>query len=164
MTIAVYAGTFDPITEGHRSVVQQAARLFTHVRVLVADNPDKQATFSVHERLEMLEEVLGPLPNVSSGHTRGLVVDYARRICANVLVRGIRGASDAAYETDMAAENRRLAPEIATVLLAAEPDLSDVSSSRLKELVLAGEDVSRYCTPEVAQRVRARLLPGLTEV
>ncbi len=158
MTIAVYAGTFDPITEGHRSVIRQAARLFTHVRVLVAVNPDKETTFTVDERLEMLAEYLDSLPNVSIGHSTGLVAEYARGICANVLVRGIRGASDAAYETAMAAENRVLAPELATVLLAAEPALSDVSSSRLKELVEQGEPVDRYCTPEIAARVRRKLV------
>lgn len=158
MTIAVYAGTFDPITLGHVSVIKQAVRLFAHVRVLLARNPDKETTFSEEERLDMIRETIGSMPTVSTDATGGFVVDYARDICASVLVRGIRGASDASYETELAAENRQLAPDISTVLLAAEPGLSEVSSSHLKELVLQGEDVSNYCTPQVAERVRARLL------
>ena len=159
MTIAVYAGTFDPITLGHVSVIRQAVRLFAHVRIVVARNPDKETTFTVDERLDMIRETVGSMPTVTAESTDGYVVEYARRICATVLVRGIRGASDASYETELASENRNLAPDISTVLLAAEPDLSDVSSSHLKELVLEGANVSRYCTPEVAERVRARLLP-----
>lgn len=158
MIIAVYAGTFDPITAGHASVIRQAVRLFAHVRVLVAVNPDKATTFTMRERLDMIRETVGDLPTVSVDSTEGLVVEYCRDICANVMVRGIRGASDATYETELAAENRKLAPELSTVLLAAEPGLSDVSSTGLKELIEAGEDVSGYCTPEVAERVRRRLL------
>ena len=132
MTIAVYPGTFDPITTGHVSVVREAVRLFAHVRVLIAVHPTKQPLFSLEERIELAREVLGVMPTVSVDGTRGLVVEYARSIGASVLLRGLRGAADAAYETELAQQNRQIAPEIATVMLPAEPRLSAVSSSELK--------------------------------
>jgi pantetheine-phosphate adenylyltransferase len=158
MSIAVYAGSFDPITAGHLSVIRQAARLFAHVRVLVAVNPLKQTLFDVPERLEMIEELVRPMPAVSAAATPRLVVDYARDIGASYLVRGIRGASDAAFETELAQANRGIAADIATVLLPAEPRLSSLSSSALKNKVLGGQDVSDDCPPEVARRLRERLL------
>src|SRR5687767_10019493 len=100
MTIAVYAGTFDPPTEGHVTVVRQAARLFAHVRVLIAVHPSKKPLFEIDERVAMLREVLGDMPTVSVGATTGLVVDHARHIGATHLVRGLRDAADASWETD----------------------------------------------------------------
>ena len=155
--IAVYAGTFDPVTAGHSSVVAAAARLFAHVRVLVAVNPDKRPLFPVDERVALLRAVLGRLPNVSVDATEGLIVDYAREIGAGVMVRGVRGATDAAFETDLAARNRSLAPDVATVLLPADPRVADVSSSALKQAAARGEDVARFCAPVVARALRERL-------
>jgi pantetheine-phosphate adenylyltransferase len=160
MSIAVYAGTFDPITTGHLSVVMQAVRLFAHVRVLVAVHPKKVPLFDLDERIELAREAVGPVPTVSVDGTTGLVVDYARRIGATVLVRGLRGAADAAYETDLAQQNHELAPEVATVMLPAEPELSMVSSSELKARAERGEPIDRYAPPVVAERLRARVAEG----
>lgn len=157
MSIAIYAGTFDPITTGHLSVVMQAVRLFAHVRVLVAVHPDKEPLFDLTERVELAREALGPMPTVTVDGTAGLVVDYARRIGATVLVRGLRGAADAAYETELAQQNREIAPEVATVMLPAEPELSMVSSSELKARVERGEPIERFAPPVVAQKLRARV-------
>jgi len=157
MTIAVYAGTFDPITLGHLSVVTEAVHLFAHVRVLVAVHPDKVPLFTLEERVELAQDAVGPMPTVSVDGTDGMVVDYARRIGARVLVRGLRGEADAAYETRMAQTNRELAPEVMTVMLPAEPELSMVSSSALKARARAGEPIDEYCPPVVAERLRARL-------
>lgn len=157
MTIAVYPGTFDPITTGHISVIRQAVRLFAHVRVLVAVHPRKEPLFSLEERVALAREVLGAMPTVSVDGTRGLVVEYARAIAASVLVRGLRGAADAAYETELAQTNREIAPEIATVFLPAEPRLSMVSSSELKARAARGEPIDEYCPPLVAARLRARV-------
>ena len=156
MTIAVYAGSFDPVTAGHLSVVRQAARLFGHV-VVVAVNPEKRSLLPVAERLELLREAVALHPNVTVASTEGLIVDYARAIGASVLLRGVRGATDAQFETQLAQTNRALAPDLATLFLPAESHLAEVSSSRLKEKLARGEDVSAFCPPAVAARLRQRL-------
>ncbi|MCB9594962.1 MAG: pantetheine-phosphate adenylyltransferase [Sandaracinaceae bacterium] len=157
MTIAVYAGTFDPFTFGHLSVVKEAVRLFSHVRVLVAVHPTKEPLFDLAERIAMAREVVGRMPTVSCDGTAGMVVDYAREIGGTVLVRGLRGEADAAYETRLAQNNRELGPEILTVMLPAEPALSVVSSTELKRRARAGEPIESFCPPVVAKRLVARL-------
>jgi pantetheine-phosphate adenylyltransferase len=159
MTIAVYAGSFDPVTAGHLSVIRQAARLFGHVVVVVAINPEKRTLLSVSERVELLREVVSPHPNVTVASTEGLIVDYARAIGASVLLRGVRGATDAQFETTLAQANRALAPDLSTLFLPAESHLAEVSSSRLKEKLARGEDVSDFCPPAVAAKLRQRLSP-----
>jgi pantetheine-phosphate adenylyltransferase len=156
--IAVYAGTFDPFTAGHLNVVAQAAGIFSFVRVLVAVNPDKQTWFSRAERTALIEELVAPMPNVSVDATEGLVVDYARTIGARFLVRGIRGASDATFETTLAQQNRALAPDVQTVLLPAEPALSEISSSALKARALAGASLDGLCPPHIARALTQRAL------
>jgi len=158
MTIAIYAGSFDPITKGHMSIILQAARMFAHVRVLMAVNPDKKYVLPFLERMQLIQHCVGRIPNVSVDHTQGYVVEYAREIGANFLVRGVRGASDVTYELELATENKNLAPEIQTVLLPADPKLAEVSSSKLKEMIKAGKDVSQWCDLDVAQAVRRQLL------
>jgi pantetheine-phosphate adenylyltransferase len=157
MSIAVYAGTFDPVTLGHLSVLRQAARIFSHVRMLVAVNPDKRTLFSLEERVSMIRELTSAIPNVSVDGTGGLVVDYAREIGASFLVRGVRGATDAHYETDLAQQNRELAPDGLTVLLPAEPKLSEVSSSELKRRAEQGESLEGLCPAPVIARLSHRL-------
>ncbi|MCA9604448.1 MAG: pantetheine-phosphate adenylyltransferase [Myxococcales bacterium] len=157
MTIAVYAGTFDPLTLGHLSVVKTAVRLFAHVRVLVAVHPDKQTLFTLEERIALAREVVGAMPTVSCDGTGGMVVDYARAIGATVLVRGLRGEADAAYETRLAQANRELGPEILTVMLPSDPALSMVSSSELKRRARAGAPIDAFCPPAVAEKLLARL-------
>lgn len=158
MSTAVYAGTFDPITAGHFSVIRQAVKLFSHLRILIAVNPDKQTLFTAAERLAMIREVVAILPNVSVDHTERYVVEYARDIGATFLVRGIRGASDVQMEMELARMNRSIAPEISTILLPAEAHLSSVSSSDLKDRIRRGEDIADYCPPAIAERVRQALL------
>lgn len=157
MTIAVYPGTFDPITTGHLSVVREAVRLFAHVRVLIAVHPTKEPLFSLEERIELARRAVGPMPTVSVDGTDGYVVDYARSIGATALVRGLRGAADAAYETDLAQQNRELAPEVLTVMLPSEPALTQVSSSELKRRAAAGEPIGTFCSPVVAEALARRL-------
>lgn len=157
MRVSVYAGTFDPVTAGHVSVIERAARIFDRVLVVVAVNPAKRCLFTTDERLLMLRLATAGLPNVQCASTDGLVIELARRSGALYLVRGIRGATDADYETALAHANRDLAPEITTVFLPADPALSQVSSSRLKALVEGGADVSGYCPPGVERRLREKL-------
>lgn len=156
MTIAVYAGTFDPVTLGHLSVVRRAVRFFSHVRVLVAVNPEKATLFDVPTRLDLLRRAVAAMPTVSVDATTGWVVDHARSIGAGALVRGMRGESDAVFETRLARENERIAPELATVLLPADADLAGVSSSELKALFAAGRDVTAFAPPHVVEALAAR--------
>jgi pantetheine-phosphate adenylyltransferase len=158
--VAVYAGTFDPPTRGHLSVIERATELFDEVHVVCAVNPSKRPCFSLAERLSMLAEATARWPHVRCDATDGLVVDYARRQGARFLVRGVRGATDSDYETALAHANRGLAPEVQTVFLPADPNYSEVSSSRLKEMAARGEDVTAYCPPAVAARLMARLAPA----
>ncbi len=160
MRIAVYAGTFDPVTFGHLSVIERAARWFDQLHVLVAINPDKQPLFSVAERLQLLRELSAAWPNVECASTTGFVVDFARARQARYLVRGVRGATDIEAEIALSHLNRQLAAEVETVFVPAHPELSEVSSSRLKQWVSEGRDVSVYCPATVAQHLRARLTPA----
>ncbi|WP_375757652.1 pantetheine-phosphate adenylyltransferase [Corallococcus exercitus] len=161
MTIALYAGSFDPVTAGHLSVVRQAARLFSHVVVVVAVNPNKRTLLTAEERMALIREAVARHPNVSVTFTEGLIVELAREIGASVLLRGVRGATDAQFETELAQMNRALAPELSTLFLPAEAHLAEVSSSALKERLTRGEDVSAYCPPAVAAKLRERLTPSL---
>jgi pantetheine-phosphate adenylyltransferase len=163
MRVAVYAGTFDPITLGHLSVIARGARLFDHLWVVVAVNPDKVPFFSAEERVRMIREVAARWSNVECTSTDGYVVELARRSGAHYLIRGVRSCTDVEAEIVLANLNHSLAPDIETVFIPAHPELSEVSSSRLKELAVQGLDMSRYCPPEIAaclrERVKASALP-----
>jgi pantetheine-phosphate adenylyltransferase len=165
MRVAIYAGTFDPITFGHLSVIKRAANLFDQLIVLVAVNPRKKPMFDVDDRSLMIRESTSIWPNVGCASTEGLVVEFARMHDARFLVRGVRTCTDAEAEIALAHANHDLAPEIETVFVPAEPGLSEVSSSRLKELASQGADLTPWCVPEVARRLRRRFgLAALDEV
>lgn len=157
MKQAIYAGTFDPVTLGHLSVIERCARLFDRAWVVVAVNAGKEPLFSLEERVEMLREVTRGLSNIQTVSTTGYVVELARTLGAQYLVRGVRGVTDSESELLLARLNQELAPEIETLFVPAHPELSQVSSSRLKELVREGADISRYCAPGVAKRLLERL-------
>ncbi len=157
MSIAVYAGTFDPVTLGHLSVIRKAAGIFSHVRVLVAVNQNKSPLFSGDERVNLVRKLVEKMPQVSVDYTSGYVVEYARELGARFLVRGIRNATDAEFEVQLAYENHKLAPEIETVMLPADPKLSLVSSSDLKRRLLANENVSDAMSPTSAAYITGRV-------
>lgn len=159
--LAVYAGTFDPVTLGHLSVVERCTRLFARTWVVVAVNPSKEPLFSAQERVSMLRQVTCQWPNVEITSTTGYVVELARELGARYLVRGVRGVTDTESELGLARLNRQLAPEIETLFVPAHPDLSEVSSSRLKELLQQGQDISPYCPPLVARCLHERLSEGV---
>ncbi|MDE2144200.1 MAG: pantetheine-phosphate adenylyltransferase, partial [Elusimicrobia bacterium] len=115
--IAVYPGSFDPLTRGHLDIVQRAAKIFDHVIVAVSNNSSKKNVFSASERIEMVEEAIRGLPNVDVDAISGLLVDYMRRKKARVLIRGLRVVSDMDYEFQLASFNRRLYKEVETVFL-----------------------------------------------
>ena len=157
MRLALYAGTFDPITRGHLSVIERSALLFDRLLVVVAVNPDKHPLFTADERVAMIRRVVAPWNNVACTCTDGFVVDLARQTGARYLVRGIRGATDVDGEIALADMNRALAREVETVFIPAHPELSQVSSSRLKQLAGEGSDISRYCPSEIVAMLLERV-------
>jgi len=157
MCIAVYAGTFDPVTFGHLSVINSASRAFQKLIALIAVHPTKEPLFSVAERMDFIRDAIPDLDNVVCDYTNGLVVEYAREQGAGFLVRGVRNETDIRYETEIANTNYSLAPEIKTFFIPADPNLACVSSSRLKEMASRGEDGSAYCTQDVWNWLQIRL-------
>jgi pantetheine-phosphate adenylyltransferase len=157
MRLALHAGSFDPITCGHLSVIERAAHLFDRLVVVVAVNPGKQPLFTVEERVQMIREATSHWSNVECTSTTGYVVDLARSRGAGFLVRGVRSGTDAGAELALAQANHGLAPEIQTIFLPAHAELFEVSSSKLKQLAARGMDVSRYCPPAIAAKLKQRL-------
>ena len=148
-TTAVYAGTFDPLTLGHMDLIERSAELFEHVILAVAEDTTKNTLFSTEERLDMCRAVVGDMPNVEVDRFSGLLVDYAQRKGARVLVRGLRAYSDFEYEFQMALTNRKLNPEIETLFMMPKEIHSYVSSSTVKEVAQLGGNTSDFVPPTV---------------
>jgi len=156
VSVALYAGTFDPATYGHLDVIRRAAALFDKVIVGVSVNPRKSPLFTTEERVEMLREVCRPMANVTVEVVPGLVVDFARASGANVLVRGLRAVSDFEFELQMASTNRALAPEIETVFFTPAPEYHYLSSGTVCDIARYGGDVSGFVPPQVEARLKER--------
>lgn len=154
--VAIYPGSFDPITNGHLDVIERGAKLVDKLIVAILRNDSKQPLFTVEERMEMLVEVVGGIPNVEVDCFDGLLVDYAARKNANVILRGIRAVSDYEFELQMALMNRRLRPDIETVFLMAGEAYSFVSSRLVKEVFGLGGSISGIAPPTVEARLRKR--------
>ena len=153
--VAVYPGSFDPITYGHLDLIARGARLFDSLIVAILRNEHKQPLFSVDERIEMLTEVLnGGYQNVAVNSFDGLLVDFAEKCGASVILRGIRAISDYEYELQMALMNRRLHPAVETVFLMAGEAYSFVSSRLVKEVFSLGGSISGLVPPSVEMRLR----------
>ena len=158
--VAIYPGSFDPITNGHLDLIERGSTLFDKLIVSILRNDEKQALFSVPERIEMLNEVVGGFSNVEVASFDGLLVDYAAHCGATVILRGIRAVSDYEYELQMALMNRRLRPEIETVFLMAGEAHSFISSRLVKEVIGLGGNISGLVPASVEGRLRRRLLGG----
>ncbi len=156
--VAIYPGSFDPITNGHLDLIQRASALFDKLIVAILRNAEKEALFSVEERTEMLQEVVREFPNIEVASFDGLLVDYAAQRGATVILRGIRAVSDYEYELQMALMNRRLRPEIETVFLLAGEAHSFISSRLVKEVIRLGGNIAGLVPPSVEGRLRRRLL------
>jgi pantetheine-phosphate adenylyltransferase len=154
--IAVYPASFDPITNGHLDIIDRAAKLFDELIVAIGINVDKAGTFSHDERLEMLREVLADRPNVSIASFSGLLVDFLRQRRSQIVIRGLRALADFEYEFEMALMNAHLFPEIETVFLMTSERWFYVSSSRLRELLRFGTDISEFVPGPVYERMKGR--------
>ncbi|MGD8743703.1 MAG: pantetheine-phosphate adenylyltransferase [Granulosicoccaceae bacterium] len=156
-TIAVYPGTFDPITNGHSDLIERATRLFDRVIVAVAVNPGKGSTFSIDERVALASEVLAGLHNVEVEGFDSLLVDFARERGAQVILRGLRAVSDFDYEFQLAGMNRRLAPDIETLFLTPAEQYAFISSSLVREVATLGGDVSAFVHTKVGAALKERI-------
>lgn len=142
--IAIYPGTFDPITYGHIDLIERASRMFDHVIVAIAANPKKQPVFNLKERVELVGEVLSPLKNVFVNGFEGLLTDFADQHGANIILRGLRAVSDFDYEFQLAGMNRRLAPNIESLFLMPAEKYTYLSSSFVREIASLGGDVAQF--------------------
>ncbi len=144
MTIAVYAGSFDPVTNGHLDIIRQASEVFDEVIVLLAYNSEKSAFLSEEDRMHLIKESIREFPNVRADMFEGLTVDYAKEKGASILVRGLRNSADFEYENQMAQINRELNNSIKTVFFTPKPENNFVSSSMVREIVVNGGDISKF--------------------
>jgi pantetheine-phosphate adenylyltransferase len=148
-TIALYPGTFDPITHGHTVLVQRAVRLFDEVIVAVATNASKKPLFTLDERVKLARKVLVGVDGVSVIGFDNLLVDCAREHNANLILRGLRAVSDFEYEFQMAGMNRHLAPEVETIFMTPGEQETYISASLVKEIASLGADVAEFVAPAV---------------
>lgn len=153
---ACYPGTFDPITKGHLDIIIRAASIFDEVVVLIMNNPRKKCLFSIEERKEMIEKSIS-LKNVRVKVGEGLTVDYAKKIGAKVIIRGIRAVSDYEYELQQATANLMLNEEIETLFFIAKPKYSFLSSSVVKEIAENGGEINEFVPEEIIDIIKTKL-------
>ncbi|MFA5155937.1 MAG: pantetheine-phosphate adenylyltransferase [Candidatus Omnitrophota bacterium] len=154
---AIYPGTFDPVTYGHIDLIKRAQEAFSGVTVAVASNPHKHPLFSLKERVELIKKATAGLDGVEIDSFDGLVVDYARKKGAKVLIRGLRMISDFEYEFQMALTNRKLAPDVETIFLMPHESYSYLSSKLLKEAGSLGADLSSFVPDFVETALKKKL-------
>ncbi len=157
MTIAIYPGTFDPITNGHTDLVHRARRIFDRVIVAVAANPGKGPVFTLEERVGLAREALADLENVEVCAFDTLLVDFVRSRKARVILRGLRAVSDFEHEIQLASINRRLAPEVETLFLTPAEQYTYISSGLVREIASLGGDVSGFVHPKVEYALRNKM-------
>ena len=157
--VAVYPGSFDPVTLGHIDVLERATRMFDRVIIAVLENPAKQSLFTVDERVDLIRQSIDHQPGVTVDTFNGLTVDFARKVGATAIVRGLRAVSDFENEFQMALMNRRLAPEVHTVFLMTAFSNVFVSSSLIKEVCRYGGRIDDFVSPPVAEAMRRRMAP-----
>ena len=157
MTIAIYPGTFDPITNGHLDIATRAAKLFEKLIIAVYISPEKQPIFTIEERVELVKRAIVNLPNVEVHCFKILTGDFARRVKASAMVRGLRMAADFEREFDMAMMNKRLYPDLELVCLMSSVEYQFLSSTLLKEAVSLGGDVSDLVPEHVAVALKKKV-------
>lgn len=157
-SIAIYPGSFDPVTYGHLDLIERGEKMFDQVIVAILSNTEKNPLFSVPERVEMLREVTQKWPAVEVDVFHGLLVDYARKRGAGVILRGIRAVSDYEYELQMALMNRKLEPRLETVFMLPSETYSYLSSKLVREIAQLGGPLKDFVPPAVEQRLRAKVV------
>ncbi len=153
--LAVYAGSFDPVTNGHIDLIDRASKLFQSVVVALGIHPTREPLFNIDERLALLREVAKPYPNVKVDSFDGLLIEFCRAVGARVIVRGLRAATDFEYELQIAHANADLMPEIDTIFLPTRTNYGFVSASLVRDIAIHGGDVSRYA-PQVVIEALAK--------
>ncbi|HVZ75526.1 MAG TPA: pantetheine-phosphate adenylyltransferase [Polyangia bacterium] len=161
MKLAVYPGTFDPITNGHADILRRSLAFFDKVVVALAENPRKTPMFTIEERRRMILEAVGGDARVEVDAFSGLLVEYCKRRGAGAVIRGLRALADFEYEFQFAHMNRHLAPEVETMFLMTSEESFYVSSSLVKEVALMGGDVSRMVPPAVVAALAAKRKQGV---
>src|SRR5438309_8808743 len=156
-SVAIYPGSFDPVTNGHLDLIERGEKMFDLLIVAVLRNSEKQPLFTVPERVEMLREVTRDWPNVEVDIFEGLLVDYARRRHAGVILRGIRAVSDYEYELQMALMNRKLEPGLETVFMMPALKYSYLSARLVREIAQHGGPLDGLVPPVVEQKLRAKV-------
>jgi pantetheine-phosphate adenylyltransferase len=155
--IAIYAGTFDPLTRGHEDLVRRAVNLFDHVIMAIAASQAKRPFFSLEERVDMARNVLAAYPTVEVCSFEGLLMDFLHTRGAKVILRGLRAASDFEYEFQMAGMNRNLYPEVETIFLTPSEQYMFISATMVREIAILGGDVSKFVQPTVCERLIQRV-------
>jgi len=156
LAIALYPGSFDPVTKGHVDVAERAAALFDEVVVAIYDAPPKHLLFNTEERVELMRKALSHLPNVRVAYYTGLTVEFAKKIKANVIVRGLRMSSDFEKEFEQALMNKKLAPDVELVCFMTNVEYEFVSSSLLKEICKLGGSIEEFVPKDVAAALREK--------
>src|SRR5438132_269838 len=154
--VAVYPGTFDPLTNGHVDIIRRGARLFDRIIVAILVNIGKEPLFTIAERTDIIRDVFSDLHNLEVDSFDGLLVDYVRRKRADVIVRGLRAVADFEYELQMALMNRHLSPQVETVFMMPAEQYTYVSSRLVKEVAALGGSVAGLVPPAVERRLEAR--------
>ena len=159
--IGLYPGTFDPVTLGHLDIVKRAVKLVDHLVIGIANNPSKTQAFTLKQRVAMMRRETGPL--AGDGRAKitvqtfdSLLIHFARKVGASIIIRGLRAVSDFEYEFQMVGMNQRLDPEIETVFLMADPRHQAIASRLVKEIAAFGGDVAHFTTPPIAQALKKR--------
>jgi pantetheine-phosphate adenylyltransferase len=153
---AIYPGTFDPVTNGHKDLVRRAAGIFDHVLIAVAANPGKTPLFNHEERISLCRRVLADIPNVSVEGYQGLTVDFMRQNGIRIVVRGLRAVSDFEFEFQLANMQRHLLADIETVFLTPQEQFTFISSTLVREIAVYGGDVKQFVDPIVAEELRRK--------
>jgi pantetheine-phosphate adenylyltransferase len=158
--VAIYAGSFDPITRGHEDIMVRSLEFVERLVVAVATNVAKQPLFSLRERVDLVRAAMADRPQVEVRPFDGLLVDFARQTGASLLIRGLRAVSDFEYEYQMALMNRHLSPRLETVFMIPSLETTYISASLVREVARFGGDVSSLVHPEVARALRAKFVGG----
>ncbi len=156
MKKAIYPGSFDPITFGHLDIIKRSAEIFDHVVIGVLNNNAKQALFTVDERVAMIRDLVEPCQNISVEAFDGLLVDYAKRIDASIIIRGLRAVTDFDYEIQIAQTNKVEYPKIETVFMATSLQYSYLSSTVVREFASYGGDISRFVPNEIIPLIQEK--------